>query len=64
MKKLGISRKEADMKKNVGGIDKILRFILGIAAIVIGVFAPIAGGLRIVAFAIAAIALLTAIFGF
>jgi hypothetical protein len=52
------------MKKNVGGIDKIVRFILGIAAIFVGIFAPIAGGLRVVAFVVAAVALLTAIFGF
>ena len=52
------------MKKNVGGMDKILRFILGIAAVLVGVFAPIAGGIRIVAFVVAAVALFTAIFGF
>ena len=52
------------MTKNVGGIDKILRFILGIAAVLVGVFAPIAGGLRIIAFVVAAVALFTATFGF
>ena len=52
------------MEKNVGGIDKILRFILGIVAVFVGVFAPISGGLRIIAFVIAAIALFTAIYGF
>ncbi len=52
------------MKKNVGGIDKILRFILGIAAVLVGVFAPIAGGLRIIAFVVAAVAFFTGIFGF
>lgn len=52
------------MAKNVGGIDMILRFILGIAAVSVGVFAPIAGGLRIIAFVVAAVALFTAIFGF
>lgn len=52
------------MGKNVGGIDKILRFILGIVAVVVGVFAPIPGGLRIVAFVVAAVALFTGIFGF
>ncbi len=52
------------MKKNVGGIDKILRVILGIAALLVGAFAPIAGGLRIIAFVVAAVALFTAIFGF
>lgn len=52
------------MKKNVGVVDRLLRFILGIAAIFVGFFAPIAGGLRIVALAIATVALLTAIFSF
>ena len=52
------------MEKNVGGIDKVLRFILGIAAVFVGVFAPIAGGLRIVAFVVAAVAFFTAIYGF
>ena len=28
------------MKRNVCGIDKIRRFILGIAAILVGIFAP------------------------
>ena len=52
------------MKKNVGGIDKIARFILGIGAILVGVLAPIAGAFRIIAFVVAAIALFTAFFGF
>jgi hypothetical protein len=52
------------MEKNVGGIDKILRFILAIVAVFAGVFAPISGGLRTVAFLVAAIALFTAIYGF
>jgi len=52
------------MKKNVGVVDKLLRLILGIAAIFVGVFVPIAPGFRIVAFVVAAVALLTAIFGF
>lgn len=52
------------MTKNVGGFDKILRIILGIAAVLAGVFAPIAGGFRIIAFVVAAVALFTAIFGF
>jgi len=52
------------MERNVGGIDKILRFILGIVAVVVGAFAPLTGGLRIVAFVIAAVALFTGIFGF
>ncbi len=52
------------MKRNVGGADKILRFILGIVAVVVGGIAPIAVGLRIVAFVVATVALFTAIFGF
>ena len=52
------------MEKNVGGIDKVLRFILGIVAVFVGVFAPISGGLRIVAFVVAGVALFTAIYGF
>ena len=52
------------MTKNVGGIDKILRIIIGIVAVLVGVFAPIAGGLRIIAFMVAAVALFTSIFGF
>ena len=62
--KQSISQKEAYMEKNVGGIDKILRFILGIVAVCVGVFAPIAGGLRSVAFVAAAVAFFTGIYGF
>ena len=42
----------------------VARFIIGIAAILVGIFAPIAGGLRIVAFVVGAVALFTGIFGF
>ena len=52
------------MKKNVGGIDKILRSILGIVAVFVGILAPISGGFRILAFVVAGIALFTAIYGF
>ena len=52
------------MTKNVGGIDKVMRFIVGIAALLIGAFAPISGALRIIALVVAAGAILTAIFGF
>ena len=52
------------MMKNVGGIDKIIRFVLGIAAVLVGLFAPVAGGIRLIAFVVAAVALFTAIFGF
>jgi hypothetical protein len=52
------------MDKNVGGIDKILRLILAITAVFVGTFAPIAGGFRIIAFVVAAVALFTGIYGF
>ncbi len=52
------------MEKNVGGIDKIIRFILGIAAVGVGLLAPIAGGLRIAALVVAAVAFATASLGF
>ena len=52
------------MEKNVGGIDRILRSVVAIVAVLVGIFAPISGGFRIVAFVVAAVALFTAIFGF
>jgi len=59
-----ISHEEALMEKNVGGIDRILRTVVAIVAVLVGIFAPISGGFRIVAFVVAAVALFTAIFGF
>jgi Inner membrane protein YgaP-like, transmembrane domain len=52
------------MKKNVGGIDKVLRFIIGVVLVLIGFFVQIAAGLRIGIFVVAAIALITAFTGF
>lgn len=53
------------MKKNVGGIDKALRIVLGIALVIIGLFVPIGGGvIRIAVFIVAGIAIFTGIFGF
>ena len=50
--------------KNVGGIDKGLRLIVGAILILIGLFAHVASGLRTVVFIVAAVALFTGIFGF
>lgn len=50
--------------KNVGGADKALRIILGIVLALVGAFAGITGGFRILVFVLAAIALFTGIFGF
>lgn len=57
--------KEGDfMKKNVGGIDKILRLIIGLVLLLIGFFMQMSTGLRVGAFVVAAIALITAFSGF
>ncbi len=61
----GDGRERRDiMKRNVGGMDRAFRLILCIAAAIAGLFAPVAGWLRVIAFAVAFIALFTAIFGF
>ena len=49
------------MKCNVGGIDRIGRIVIGVALLVVGLAAPIEMTWRIVALAVAAIALVTAI---
>lgn len=48
------------MKSNVGGIDRTLRIIVGIALLLVGLAAPLEMTWRIVALAVAAIALVTA----
>jgi hypothetical protein len=48
------------MTCNVGGGDRVARFILGIAALVIG-FSVQATGWRVLSFVVAAVALLTAV---
>ena len=52
------------MKCNVGGIDRTGRIVIGIALLVVGLAAPVEMTWRIVALAIAAIALITAIVRF
>ena len=52
------------MKKNVGGIDKAIRIIIGIALALVGFFVQISTGLRVVALIAVAIAILTAFVGF
>jgi hypothetical protein len=52
------------MKENVGGIDKILRFIIAMILAVIGFFVHMSTGLRIGVFIVAFIALITAFTGF
>ena len=52
------------MKPNVGGIDRIGRIVIGIVLLVVGFAAPIGMTWQIVVFAIAAVALVTALVGF
>jgi hypothetical protein len=52
------------MKKNVGGIDKVLRIIVGIVLAIVGFFVQLGTGLRVGVFVVAAIALITAFTGF
>jgi hypothetical protein len=52
------------MEKNVGGIDKVLRFIVGIVLALVGFFVQMSTGLRVGVFVVAAIALITAFTGF
>jgi hypothetical protein len=52
------------MKCNVGGWDKTFRLIVGILALGIGIFAPVAPIWHVVAYVVAGIAFLTALIGF
>jgi len=52
------------MKRNVGAADKGIRIGLGIFAIGVGLLAPIGAVGRVIAFVVAAAALITAFTGF
>jgi hypothetical protein len=51
------------MARNVGGVDKTIRIIIGILLLVIGFTVQLGSGLRIGAFVVAAIAFITAFTG-
>jgi hypothetical protein len=53
-------RQEVIMKRNVGGIDRTGRIVIGILLLVIGLVAPVEMAWRIAALVIAAVALVTA----
>lgn len=52
------------MKCNVGGADRAFRFVIGAALVAVGLLVPMSEGLRIAAFVVAAIALITAVIRF
>ncbi|MDO8988441.1 MAG: DUF2892 domain-containing protein [Sideroxyarcus sp.] len=49
------------MKPNVGGIDRIGRFVIGIVLLIVGLLAPIGAMWQAVAFVLAAVAVVTAV---
>jgi hypothetical protein len=64
MVKGAIHERRNAMEKNVGGMDKTIRIIVGIVLLIVGVFVQMGTGLRIASFVVAAIALVTAFAGF
>lgn len=52
------------MKCNVGGPDKALRIIVGIAALAAAIFVALPAGWRVAAYAVGGIALVTALIGY
>jgi len=52
-----------EMSKNIGSIDRNIRIIVGGIFLLVGFFAQVSTGLRTGAFAVAAIALITAFTG-
>jgi hypothetical protein len=49
------------MKPNVGGIDRIGRFVIGIVLLVVGLLAPISATWQAIVFVLAAVAVVTAV---
>jgi uncharacterized membrane protein HdeD (DUF308 family) len=52
------------MSTNVGGAEKAVRILLGIALLLAGFFHVVAGNWAIAAYIVGAIALVTGVFGF
>lgn len=52
------------MSCNVGGIERAVRILLGVALLSIGYFHVLTGGLAILAYVLGAIALVTGLIGF
>jgi len=52
------------MSRNVGGIERTVRILIGLAFLAIAFFHVITGALAIVVYVVAAIALITGLFGY
>jgi|Deesub1362B_J571_1020462.scaffolds.fasta_scaffold00030_139 hypothetical protein len=50
--------------RNVGGLDKAVRILLGVGLALLGVLAPMGAGPRVAVLLVAAVALFTGLFGF
>jgi hypothetical protein len=59
-----IQKRRNAVEKNVGGIDKTIRIIVGIVLLIVGAFVQMGTGLKIASFVVAAIALVTAFVSF
>jgi uncharacterized membrane protein HdeD (DUF308 family) len=57
-------KKEEKMMNNVGGTDRGIRIVLGIALLVLGFLHVVTGTLAIVAYVIGALALITGVIRF
>ncbi|WP_460842629.1 YgaP family membrane protein [Noviherbaspirillum agri] len=53
-----------DIEKNVGGMDKAVRIVVGVVMVAVAMFAELTTGWRIVAWVVAAVSFLTAVSGF
>jgi uncharacterized membrane protein HdeD (DUF308 family) len=52
------------MVANVGGADKAIRLVLGVALVMAGLFHVVTGNLAIAAYVLGAVALLSGVFGY
>ena len=52
------------MRCNVGGMDRTARLVVGVALILVGLFAELSTGWRVLAFVVAGVALATALLRF
>ncbi|MDZ7292830.1 MAG: DUF2892 domain-containing protein [candidate division KSB1 bacterium] len=52
------------MTANVGGVDRAVRLILGVALVLLGVFGVLKGTAAIIGYVVAAIALITGLVGY
>ena len=52
------------MKRNMGGIDKVLRFLLGVAGALLVYYEVVSGPLAYILLAVVAILILTSLIGF